>query len=193
MTYETPVGANMFAYCMNNPAIMQDSEGKSAVAVFLAKAAVYATVNVAVTYIAAKVTGQSYSWKDAGVAAVAGATGAIPVYGKYISGAITGVYTAYTNYANGADLFGAFSSGIVAAAATTFSMANLAEILGGAIDISTVVLSEFTFGVGFNISAAVVSKAAVNIGNRTNNYNKTEERNYNVNNPTVRDPYWRTK
>ena len=28
MTYETPVGANMFAYCMNNPVIFADNGGE---------------------------------------------------------------------------------------------------------------------------------------------------------------------
>lgn len=34
MTYETPTGANMFAYCMNNPVVSIDIQGKAAETIF---------------------------------------------------------------------------------------------------------------------------------------------------------------
>lgn len=65
MTYETPVGANMFAYCMNNPVRMVDDDGE--LPQVLVGALIGGSVNVVTTFIAAKVTGQSYSLKDGGL------------------------------------------------------------------------------------------------------------------------------
>lgn len=51
-------GKNLYVYCNGNPVAMLDDEGEFAIS--LVKMAVGAVVNVATTYIAAKVTGQEY-------------------------------------------------------------------------------------------------------------------------------------
>lgn len=61
-------GKNLYVYCNGNPVAMLDDEGEFAIS--LVKMAVGAVVNVATTYIAAKVTGQEYGILD-GVAAAA--------------------------------------------------------------------------------------------------------------------------
>ncbi|EJW98877.1 hypothetical protein EVA_13017, partial [gut metagenome] len=55
---------------------MLDDEGEFAIS--LVKMAVGAVVNVATTYIAAKVTGQKYGMWDGVAAAVAGAANSMP-------------------------------------------------------------------------------------------------------------------
>ena len=84
----------MYAYCENNPVNTSDPSG--AFGIVLA-AIVSATVNVASTYIAAKVTGQEYSVVDGLVAAAVGAVNVIPGVGPFIAGAISGSYSAYTS------------------------------------------------------------------------------------------------
>ena len=87
MTGQGLSGNNMFAYCGNNPINRCDTTGK-----FWLTALVSAAVNVATTFIAAKVTGQSYTWTDASVAFISGAANVIPGVGPLLSGSISGGY-----------------------------------------------------------------------------------------------------
>ena len=72
MTYETPVGANMFAYCMNNPVSMADDGGKCAHIVI--GAAVGAAISAVTTMVESyKRTGKI----DVGDTIVSGVVGAL--------------------------------------------------------------------------------------------------------------------
>lgn len=164
------VGNNMFAYCGNNPILREDTSGT-----FWLSAVVGAVVNVTTTYIAAKVTGQDYTWKDAGVAALSGAANAIPVVGPLLSGAITGVYTGMMASQNGADLGESIFCGAVAAICTTASISNLANLQKPALDVVTTAVVDLVFGTGYNGMAAATYKAVT-----TNAQNRTSSNSNNV-------------
>ena len=153
-------GNNMYVYCGNNPVSRIDESGY-----FWLEAIVGAAVNVATTFIAAKVTGQSYTWADAGAAALSGACNAIPIVGPVISGAISGIYTGYTSYCNGASVGGAILCGTVSALATTCSISNLAGFQGSGLDLATTAVTDAVFGTGYNSMSAAVTKAVVDNSN----------------------------
>lgn len=154
----------MFSYCGNNPICKADSSGD--IWHWTVFGAVGALVNVATTFIAAKVTCQEYTWADAGIAALSGFCNAIPGSGRFISGAISGLYTGYMAYANGASLGGAFLAGTASAFATTCSIGNLAGLEGGTFELVTSATTDLVFGTGYNSMAAAVYKGVVNNSNR---------------------------
>jgi len=150
------LGSNMFAYCGNNPIVRKDFSGT-----FWLSALVGAAVNVATTFIAAKVTGQKYTWRDAVVAAASGGANAIPVVGPLISGVITGGYTACVSYQNGATVGEALVCGTVAATCTTLSISNLANFQGPTLELATNAFVDLVFGTANNSISAAVYKAVV--------------------------------
>ena len=91
-------------YGFNNPISYSDPTGEFAIGVMLRKAFIGATVNVLTTYIGAKVTGQSYSLKDAGFAALSGALGTINSWTKIVAGIVSGGYTGFTAVQNGSSI-----------------------------------------------------------------------------------------
>ena len=147
-------GNNMFAYCGNNPVVRKDSTGA-----FWLSALVGAVVNVVTTFVAAKATGQEYTWLDAGVAAVSGAANAIPVVGPLVSGTITGVYTGVMAANSGANVEESIICGTVAAVCTTASIGNLANLQKPALDIVTNATVDLVFGTGYNSISAATYKA----------------------------------
>ncbi len=155
---------NLYAYCDNNPVSREDGEGTCWLS-----ALVGAAVNVATTFIAAKATGQEYTWLDAGVAALSGAANAIPVAGPWISGAITGTYTGIMAAKSGANLGEAFLCGSVAAVCTTASISNLANWNGATIDLATTAFTDVVFGTGYNGMAAATFKAVTTNAQARNN------------------------
>ncbi len=166
------LGNNMFAYCNNNPAVRKDDDGESWLAVVAG-----AVVNVATTYIAAKITGQEYTWLDAGVAAFSGAVNSLGGLWTLLSGASTGVYAGYMAYKNGADLGESLLCGGVAAFTTTMSIGNLANFQGSALDLVTNTAVDLVFGTGGNSIAAAAYKVV------TNNAQKRNTRNTQTGNP----------
>ena len=158
---------NLFAYCDNNPVMRKDESGD-----FWLTALVGALVNVTTTFIAAKVTGQKYTWIDAAFAAASGAANAIPGVGPLISGAISGGYAGYMSSQNGATLGEAIACGSVAALFTTASISNLANFQGPTIDLFTSAVTDLVFGTGYNSIAAATYKAVTdNAKERNNNKN----------------------
>jgi len=155
------IGNNMFAYCLNNPVNLFDPNGRFALGVILGKAAIGAAVNVLTTYIGAKVTGQSYSWKDAGVAALAGALGTGGTVLKIAAGAVSGLYTGITAYQNGADVGKAVISGVVSAWGTTVSVANVAGWTGPALELGVSTFTDVVFGTASNSIAAATYRASI--------------------------------
>ncbi len=149
----------MFAYCGNNAPGRKDYYGTFWLTVLTAAAG--AVINVATTYVAAKVTGQEYSWTDAGVAALSGAANAIPHVGPIVSGAISGIYTGITAYENGANFGEAAFAGTVSAICTTSTIGNLANYQGPALDIATNAAADLVFGTGNNSISAAVYKSVM--------------------------------
>lgn len=165
----------MFAYCGNNPTIRLDESGD------IWNYVIGAAVNVATTYIAAKVTGQEYTWRDAAVAAISGAANAIPIVGVFLSGAITGTYTGIMASQNGASTLAAVGCGIFAGACTTASIANLANssvLTNSMLDLTTNAVVDMVFGTGYNSMAAATYKAVT-----TKTQNNTKKAKNNIYSP----------
>ena len=159
---------NMYAYCENNPVNGEDQNGKFVLSAILAKTAVVvgkaalgASVNVLTTFVAAKVTGQSYSWQDAGVAALSGALGTGNTPLKIAAGVVSGTYSAYMAYKNGASIGGAIMTGAVSAYGTTASVANIAGWTGIDLSIITSTFTDVVFGTASNSIAAATYRVSV--------------------------------
>ena len=181
---------NLFAYCGNNPVNRKDINGN-----FWVAALVGAAVNVATTFIAAKVTGQEYTWADFGIAALSGAVNAIPVVGTVLSGVITGTYAGYMSYANGATVGEAIFCGTVAGTLTASSISNLANISGTTLDVATTAFVDLVYGTAFNTISAATYKGITNnaqVRNKTsNNTNSVLVNKSSV--PTPQKKTWKTK
>lgn len=152
-TGQSILGCNMFAYCSNNPINNSDTSGR-----FWIEALIGAAVSVTTSYIAAKVTGQDYTWKDAAVAVACGVVNAIPVVGTVLSGAISGAYTGYVNYQNGASLEGAIVSGFVAGATTMWSLGDLAGFDTTVSGYASRAFVDTVFGTGYSCVSAGVNE-----------------------------------
>ena len=158
------IGHNMFAYCLNSSVFVKDDNGCFAISSVLVgtliSAAVGAVVNVATTYIAAKATGQDYTWADFGIAAAVGAINAIPKAGPFLAAGISGIYAGCTAYKNGATVGGIILSAGVSAAATGASIGNLAKLeTTTMLNIAATASADLTFGLGYNGIAAATYKA----------------------------------
>ena len=152
----------MFAYCLCNPVNSYDPDGEFAIGTILGKAAIGAGINVLTTFVAAKVTGQDYTWKDAGVAALSGAIGSGNATKlKVIAGVVSGVYTGAMAYKNGASLDGALAAGVVSGVGTTFAVSNIAQWLKAPLGPVAAPVVDLIFGTSANTMAAVTYKVAV--------------------------------
>ncbi len=188
---------NLYSYCDNNPITRSDNGGR--IWNFVIAAAVGGVVNLATSYIAAQITGQEYTWMDAGVAFAAGACNAIPGCGPYISGAITGAYAGYTSYRNGASIEGAVLCGTVSAVCTTASISNISASLEPTLDLATTAAADVVFGTGYNTISAATYRAVTSTANK--NDAKTSKSKTMVHKAAIepkpirisRDVYWRTK
>lgn len=157
-------GKNLYVYCNGNPVAMLDDEGEFAIS--LIKAAVGAVVNVATTYIAAKVTGQEYGILDGVFAAVSGGVNTISALGDIakhlVSGLISGGYASYVVYKETKDIGAAAAAGIASAVCTVATPQNLVNFSKTHIKLSTSVsvAADATFGFTNNMMAAVSVKVA---------------------------------
>ena len=155
------IGYNVYTYCANNPTNFSDPTGEFAIGVMLGKAFIGATVNVLTTYIGAKVTGQSYSLKDAGFAALTGAFGTGNLGFKIAAAAVSGIYTGVTASQNGASTGGSVIAGLVSAGATILSVSNIAEWMGGALQFGLSTFTDIVFGTSSNSISAAVYRASI--------------------------------
>ena len=99
MTYETPTGANMFAYCMNNPVSMVDDGGEWAHLVI--GATVGAMVSAAVTAATSYAQTGSVDWRSVAINAASGAVGGLIAatgLGAGAQAALTAVASGAGNY-----------------------------------------------------------------------------------------------
>lgn len=161
------LGNNMFVYCLNNPVGQSDPNGEFALGIILGKAVIGAAVNVLTTYIGAKVTGQSYSLKDAAVAAISGALGTGGTTLKVTAGLVSGIYTGFSAYQNGATVGKAILSGTVSAVGTTASVSNIAGWTGPALDLGVSTFTDIVFGTGANSIAAATYRASIDTSKST--------------------------
>ena len=167
------IGYNVYAYCANNPVVFSDPTGEFALGTILLKAVVGAAVNVLTTYIGAKATGLSYSWKDAGVAALAGALGTGNTALKVTAGVVSGLYTGVTAYQNGADPGKAVLAGAASAWGTTVSVTNVAGWTGIALDLCESTVTDVVFGTGANLIAAATYRTSIETSTTNNAQQKT--------------------
>lgn len=116
-----------------------------------------AVVNVVSSYIAAKVTGQEFGWRDAGMAAFTGALAGAKR--SMVGGIISGVYTAYTCYKNGATTEASIVSGVISGVGTMASVGNIAEVSGTNLNLGTAIATDATFGTGYNIASTASTKS----------------------------------
>lgn len=158
---------NLYAYCENNPINLFDPVGKFVIPTFVTQIAVGAIVNLATTWIAATVTGQSYGLLDGVIAVTTGALAAANEFEfKALAGIVGGLYTAISARNQGASFWGAAAAGVASGVATTFSVSTsisltckieLKPVMSGVLD--------STFGMAYNATAAAVSRTAIVYGN----------------------------
>ena len=159
------LSSNVFAYCENNPVNHYDPNGCIAFSLSLAFAG--AAVNVFTTAVAAMVTGKTYTIVDAAFAVGSGFANAIAKWGFLVAGAISGIWTGYSAYQNGATFWGAVLSGTASAAATILSISNLSLLSGASAEIAEIALVDSAFGTGYNIVASTVDTAATTLMHRS--------------------------
>ena len=122
----------------------------------LIKAAIGAVVNVATSYIAATVTGQEYTWKDAAVDAALGALGALS---STISGVASGLIAIQESYLEGASLGESVSVGILSSVSTICSISNLAKIDGSIEKVIVSGVSDLVFGTGASLLSEAIAES----------------------------------
>ena len=140
------VGYNMYAYCSNNPVMGIDPSGEIG---WFIKALINITVNVAITYVSAKITGQEYDWSDLTLAVVSGIADTVTGKAKNASAIIDGVSAGISSYQDGASLGTAFLCGAMTTTASLLSIDNLAEsLLGVELSFAAQTAVKMTFGFG---------------------------------------------
>jgi RHS repeat-associated protein len=180
---------NLYTYCWNNPVSYIDPSGHFGISLAI-KALVGAAINVATTYIAAKATGQEYTWLDAAVAAGVGAVNVIPGVGNYLSGAISGIYAGINSYINGASVGGAILAGATTGALTTFSASNVSgEFIKKTADVelglAVNAALDLTFGAGNNLISAATYASVIDDEKST--AGKSESTSKQEQNPATKD------
>lgn len=152
------LSCNMFAYCENDPINKSDPSGE-----FPWNMVVGGAINLATSYAAAKLTGQSFSAKDA---VVSFAVGAINYSGlgsvaRIASSAISAIHTAGSSYTHGATWYGALATGVLSGGLNYFSMSSLSGLDAKAFSgYAGMAAMDLTFGFGSNIVSATSVYAA---------------------------------
>lgn len=140
-------------------------------AYFFVKAAVGAVINTVTSYIAAKATNQSFTIKDAVIAAGAGVANALnPIVG--------GIFSAVTSYItarqNEVAIGGALICAAVSGLATMYGISNIADMqVKDGLSIATTAFTDLVFGTGANCIATGTNKMfAENANKQSNDCNK---------------------
>lgn len=114
------------------------------------------------------ITGQEYTWADAGLAALIGAICGIPNWGPWVGGVLSGIVTGVSNYKDGASLGGAIISGVIDGVIVVGSIGQLASLSGVDSDIATEIVVDAVFGTGGNALSSAISESTVITGNINN-------------------------
>ena len=160
-------GSNMYSYCKNNPVMLMDSDGDFAilavVGAFLAEngAAMFvgAVVNVATTAITAGILGEKYTLKDAAMAAVTGAVGALGWKAQLAITTISGAYNLYSASKNGEDKAVILATTAISVAGTLGSTSSIAEMLNAETSLGVSAVMGMTCDFGVNLSTSAAQKA----------------------------------
>ena len=88
---------NLYAYCDNNPVVRVDADGE----IWTVVAGV--GINLVTSYVAAKVTGQEYGWKDAAAAVVTGVISGLSSVGIAANHVANGIVAGFLSYSSGAN------------------------------------------------------------------------------------------
>ena len=163
-------GSNMYNYCKNNPVMLMDSDGDFAilavVGAFLAEngAAMFvgAVVNVATTAITAGILGEKYTLKDAAMAAVTGAVGALGWKAQLAITTISGAYNLYSASKNGEDKAVILATTAISVAGTLGSTSSIAEMLNAETSLGVSAVMGMTSDFGVNLSTSAATKAVNN-------------------------------
>ena len=170
------LGNNMFAYCGNNPIMRCDPFGENPL-IALAYAAVGALINIGASYIAAKVTGQSFTFTDGLVAAGVGIACSFGSVGTLLGGILSCGYSAYSSRQNGASVFGMCLVGLVSFVFTAGGIGNIAGLDHTWANLGIQAFVDFIFGTGYNSMSAGVYKAVVISSQKNENNLTANERN----------------
>ena len=170
----SPLSANMFSYCENNPVMKQDPTGELGVVV---NCLIGGAVGVISSYIGAKVTGQDFTLKDAAISFGLGAISYSPL--KVVSKIITGIGAfANTYYAAkklGAADVDAIGCGILAAGICHTSFSNLKCL--GPDDVGTKAVLDLTYGTAGSLFSNNAVKSAGLKGQKATTSNKGNKNN----------------
>ena len=163
-------GSNMYSYCKNNPVMLMDSDGDFAIlavaGAFLAKKGtemfVGAVVNVATTAITAGILGEEYTLKDAIMAAVTGAVGALDWKAQVGLAVTSGVYNLGVAAIKGEDIDTALATTAISVAGSLGSTGSISSMLKTNISIGTSAVIGMTCDLGVNLSTSAATKAVNN-------------------------------
>ena len=176
---------NLYAYCDNNPVVRLDLEGELGISIGLAKVLIGAAANVVTSFMAAKVTNQSFGIGDAVIAGAAGAFSSwekIGMCANLLGGIVAGGATYFYKKIQGKDDKEAIISGVSAGVATASAFSGLT---GKGVNISLLEkgASDSIFGLGANLTSAAVSKATQVEGteNRGKNEHSADNNRHNTN------------
>lgn len=166
---------NLYTYCDNNPIIRLDINGQVwtvallIVSTFAKKAVISkivdvvlgAAINIASTYIAAKVTGQEYTGRDAFWAGVSG--GIAGGGGTTAAAIVSGGYAGYVALESGAGIGGVVVNGLASGLATaTFGSAG--NYGGKSVSHAANAMLGTTVGTGGNLIAGAANATVTNMG-----------------------------
>ena len=128
-----------------------------------------AVVNVVTTGLAASIVGEKYTLKDAAMAALTGAAGALGAAGSLAAGLISGFVAYGSSREQGEDKTVSFTNAVMAGAFTVGSTGSLSTFLTGSSLIKTATEVEIKLGAsaaigatcdfGYNLMSAAASKA----------------------------------
>ena len=154
---------NLYAYCDDNPVMYRDDAGMFVVPPIVIEMAVGAIINVGVSYLAAKATGQSFGIRDLVVAAASGALS--PLFKNAVTAMIgsvvlSGSGTAYLAWKSGDNV----KNIIVQSGINMFcSLISVNTLIGiKAPEITRVVTDIFGLGSGLVASAVTVTVGQAN-------------------------------
>ena len=154
------LGNNMFAYCLNNPVMLLDISGEFPW-IAVAGAVLGGLVNLGTSALAAKITGQSFGVWDGVVAFGVGVACTLGPIGIGTGAVVNGVYTAYSNYANGASGWAPVVSGLAAAAITIFGLGNYTQLAKSWANVGIQATFDLVFGFGANAISSTINFVSI--------------------------------